>query len=145
MNYRHRHIAFSFLNNFIFEIFFKKNHDVIKDLLQKKNLTDKISLDITINNHNLTKITWTYINSVLKIDSNVYTNLRLFIEQTNKKTLQPTIGDDFRHDNLPFIQLYIRCDDYKERNYYPLKSESTKVFKFSNCKSFFVYHISQEM
>jgi hypothetical protein len=136
MNYRHRHITLNFFNNFIFEAFFKANHKVIKNLFQKKNLTDKISLDITINNHNLTKITWAYINSVLKIDSKVYTNLRLFFEQTNQNASQPEIGDDFHHDNLPFIQLHIRCNDHIEKNYDSLENESTKVLKFNHCMSF---------
>ena len=137
-NYPHMILTFS--DNSVFETFFEENREIIKHLFQERNNSNTVTFHIIIESHNITKITWNYVNSILKTDPQVYTELWLVFRQINKSAPQPEIGDDFIYYKNSIIKVQIPCGDDEENMYYAIENGSM-VFKENKCKPFFISYL----
>jgi hypothetical protein len=136
-------VIFTFPNNSIFELFFKDYHETIQKLFRKGGSKELVPFHIVLFNHNLTKITWAYLNSTLKTGSQVYNSLLVDFQQTNPNASQPEIGNDFNHTNLLRITLSIPCTHGVGKNSYILEQNSETFNISSACKSS-VYYLDED-
>ncbi|CAF1055654.1 unnamed protein product [Adineta steineri] len=126
-------IILSFSDNTIFERFFKENHEIIKNLFKNRTLHNTVTFHILIKNDNLTKITWNYINSTLKINPQDYTELLVSFEQQNRNRILSLIGDDFPYYNNSLIKLRASCGNRVGTIIYHAVKNGTMVLAQNDC------------
>jgi hypothetical protein len=90
-------VVFRFNDNIIFEKFFKQYHDIIPNLFPKQLVRlSSFSIEITLDNYNITEITNEYINSTLNMNA---PNTNIYIILVNSaQGLQPIM---IRNESFP--------------------------------------------
>jgi len=135
----HQCLSFIFYNNSFFEQFFYKHPSIIDHILTDPRKGEVLNrLIITIQNYDLTKITFQYLNSILNMNSSSYHLLHvIFIKPISDRELIQ-VKNDFSHIPIKIIYLSFSCNYHMDDEHwleFVIHPRSTHPEKIKSCPS----------
>jgi hypothetical protein len=130
-------ISFVFYNNSFFEQFFYKYPNIIDHLLKDPGKEKGPNrLIITIQNYDLTEITFEYFNSILNINSPSYHILHIIFIKPISDPKLIKVKNDFSHIPVNVIYLAFSCNYHMDDDQwieYTIRRSRNNLTKTKSC------------
>jgi len=128
-----------FDNNFMFEKFFRRHRNKIRDMFPfKSTVLHHLILEIIVTNYNITNITNQYIQSNIDMDA---PNVDIYLKfNRHSQGLPPlTVKREIYLFKFGFLEIHVLCDDGNSSVIYEVRKDSlmgTDIFMEDRCPKF---------